>query len=71
MERFNQEELGRLFGHAVQLTAMLYAMGNFEWDEKLHIESLMKTALQDCSGIIEIIGKKAEEELGQREETES
>jgi|WetSurMetagenome_2_1015567.scaffolds.fasta_scaffold85706_4 hypothetical protein len=69
MERFTAEEFGKLYGHSVQLQAMIYFLGTGDWESNADAtKSTLTTILGDCNGIIDIVLPKAMELMPKAEE---
>lgn len=67
MEKFTNEEIGKMHGNAIQLQAMLYFLGIGDWEKEPEaVKSSIETVLADCNSILSIVMPKAEELLPEK-----
>jgi len=71
MEKFTNEEIGRLYGNTVQLQAMIYFLGVGDWEKEPDaVKSSIQTILADCNSILNIVMPKAEELMPEPEKAD-
>jgi len=72
MEKFSQEDIGKLYGHSIQLQAMLYFLAVGDWEKEPDaVRDSITSILRNCNGIIDTVLPKAEEFMPKAEETKA
>lgn len=73
MEKFTNEQLGHLYGNAVEILAMIYYLGASDWageESQKNAGETMKTIVRDIDSILSLIGQTAQAQADEQEKTD-